>query len=74
MQDSDRLIGRKELLKRVPFSIQHLGRLEKSGKFPRRIQVGEHRVGWLVSEIEAWLAAKVAARAEREAQTARSGG
>lgn len=37
-------------------------RLEKVGKFPKRIQLGENSVGWLAHEIEAWLAAKANAR------------
>jgi prophage regulatory protein len=34
--------------------------LEKEGKFPRR--VGSNRVAWLESEVEAWVAARVAER------------
>ena len=40
----------------IPFTRQHVLRLEKAGKFPRRIQIGARRVGWLLSEIEAWVA------------------
>ncbi|MBI1921944.1 MAG: AlpA family phage regulatory protein [Geobacter sp.] len=29
--------------------------LEKAGKFPKRRRLGAGRVGWLVSEVEAWL-------------------
>ncbi len=29
-------------------------RLEKSGQFPRRRQLGAQAVGWLRSELEAW--------------------
>ncbi|MFZ1105907.1 MAG: AlpA family phage regulatory protein [Hyphomicrobiaceae bacterium] len=37
-------------------------RLEKKGKFPRRIQVGPNRVAWLLSEVEAWISDRVAER------------
>jgi prophage regulatory protein len=30
-------------------------RLEKSGRFPKRINITERRVGWVESEIDAWL-------------------
>ena len=34
---------------------QHILRLEKKGKFPKRIKVGERRVGWWLHEVMAWL-------------------
>ncbi|MFN0218243.1 MAG: helix-turn-helix transcriptional regulator [Hyphomicrobium sp.] len=50
-----RILRKKEVLLMVPYSAQHLLRLEKQGKFPKRIRIGERRVGWRLSEIEAWL-------------------
>jgi prophage regulatory protein len=35
---------------------------EKRGTFPRRIRLGVNSVGWIESEIEAWIAARSAAR------------
>jgi predicted DNA-binding transcriptional regulator AlpA len=37
-------------------------RLEREGKFPRRIKLGENSVGWLAHEIQAWIKAKAAGR------------
>jgi len=51
-----RIVTRRELREIVPFSPQHVLRLEKQGKFPKRIQIGARRVGWYLSDIEAWLA------------------
>ncbi|MBZ0147057.1 MAG: AlpA family phage regulatory protein [Pseudorhodoplanes sp.] len=40
----------------VRYSRQHLDRLEKAGKFPRRIKLTPNgRVGWVRSEIHDWL-------------------
>lgn len=50
-----RIISKKELLTLVPYCDQHILRLEKQGKFPRRLDIGENRVGWRWVEIEAWL-------------------
>jgi prophage regulatory protein len=52
---SDRLLTFPELkpLKGIPYTRQHLARLEKAGKFPARVQIGANRVGWLESEIDA---------------------
>ena len=57
-----RLITKVELRQLVPYTPQHILRLEKRGRFPRRIQVGPNRVGWLLSEVESWIAARVAER------------
>lgn len=39
----------------VPFTRQHVLRLEKVGKFPKRLKVGNRRIGWLETEIETWI-------------------
>lgn len=59
---SCRLITGAELRQIVPYTSQHILRLEKTGKFPCRIKVGPNRVAWLLSEVEAWVAARVAER------------
>jgi prophage regulatory protein len=53
-----RVISWRELSEVIPFTRQHVLRLEKAGKFPRRIRLGTRRVGWLYSEIESWIATK----------------
>jgi prophage regulatory protein len=57
-----RFVLKAEVIARVGYTDQHLLRLEKAGKFPKRIQIGPGRVGWLDAEIDAWQAARVAAR------------
>jgi prophage regulatory protein len=42
----------------VPFTRQHLSRLEAAGQFPARIQLGRCSVGWLRSEIDEWLSSR----------------
>ena len=50
-----RIISKKMLLEIVPFSAQHILRMEKQGRFPRRIRLGARRVGWRLTDIEAWI-------------------
>lgn len=52
-----RLVTKKELktIYNVPYSFQHLARLEKDGKFPRRIRLGPCRVAYLAEDVEAWI-------------------
>jgi prophage regulatory protein len=51
---SDRLLTFPELKskKGVPYTRQHLARLEKVGAFPMRRQLGANRVVWLESEVD----------------------
>jgi prophage regulatory protein len=50
-----RVFTRRELRRLAPYCPQHILRLEKKGKFPKRIKVGERRVGWWLHEVMAWL-------------------
>src|SRR5262245_21483258 len=56
--DLPRIITRKELRLIVPYSPQHILRLEKRGKFPKRVQLGARRVGWYLAEVETWLGSR----------------
>lgn len=53
-----RIITQKQLRALVPYTPHHILRLEKAGKFPRRMQLGQNRVGWRLIDIEAWIAAR----------------
>ena len=57
-----RLIDWKTLKTMVPYSRQHIARLEQAGAFPKRVQLGQARVAWLLSEVEAWIEVRVAKR------------
>ncbi|MEL6607981.1 MAG: AlpA family phage regulatory protein [Pseudomonadota bacterium] len=50
-----RILSKKELKEVVLYSPQHIARLEKAGLFPKRVQLGPNRVGWLYDEVIAWL-------------------
>ena len=39
----------------VPYSVSHLWRLERAGEFPKRVQIGANRVGWVADEIDQWV-------------------
>ena len=57
-----KLITKKKLRDMVPFTPQHILRLEKDGRFPKRVRIGENRVAWLLAEVEHWIAVRVAQR------------
>jgi prophage regulatory protein len=46
----------------ITFSRRHLKRLEDEKMFPLRVVLGENRIGWVVTEVDEWLAARLARR------------
>jgi prophage regulatory protein len=65
MSPTDRLLTLAQLRERgINYSRVHLARLEKKGTFPTRLRPSERRIGWLESEISAWMKCKAAARNE----------
>jgi prophage regulatory protein len=48
--------------KGVAYSKVQLWRLEKLGKFPKRIMLGTHRHAWAEHEVDAWIAERILAR------------
>ncbi len=57
-----RLLSKRQLKEMVLYSPQHIARLEKAGKFPKRVQIGPSRVGWVEDEILDWLQSKLERR------------
>lgn len=50
-----KLLTGKELRALIPYSEQHIRRLEKKGEFPRSVHLGPGRVVWVEAEILEWL-------------------
>jgi prophage regulatory protein len=57
-----RIIRANQITQVVGISRRHADRLEADGKFPRKVKLGENSVGWLESEINAWIEARAAER------------
>ena len=55
-------IPMKGVLKRYPYTRQHIARLEKAGKFPKRVRLGPGRVAWVDEELDAHDQALIDAR------------
>ena len=54
-----KVLSKKEVRSLVLYSPQHIARLEKAGLFPKRVQLGPNRVGWIESEILDWLQIRI---------------
>jgi prophage regulatory protein len=46
----------------ITYSKPHLWRLEKAGKFPKRVPIGAGRYGYVEREIDCYLEQKIAER------------
>jgi len=57
-----RILSKRQLKEMVLYSPQHIARLEKAGLFPKRIQLGPNRVGWVESEVRDWLQQRLDSR------------
>ena len=68
-QPDDEFIRRPALLELVGMSKSHQTRLEKSGKFPQRVRLGQRAVGWSLREVRQWMDAKKNARSTTNDKT-----
>lgn len=46
----------------ITWSKCQLYRLERAGKFPKRVAVSDVRIAWVESEIDAWIIERINAR------------
>lgn len=59
-----RILSKRQLKELVLYSPQHIARLEKAGVFPKRVQLGPNRVGWVEDEVVDWLQQRLKRREE----------
>ena len=57
-----RMLSKRQVKELVLYSPQHIARLEAAGAFPKRVQLGENRVGWVEDEVLDWLQQRIDAR------------
>ena len=56
------ILSKKDVKEMVLYSPQHIARLEKAGLFPKRVQLGRNRVGWVEQEVLDWIQERLAKR------------
>lgn len=57
-----RFMRSQEVAEAISYSPNHIRRLEKAGLFPKRVQIGANRVGWVRAEVEQWINDRMGAR------------
>ena len=58
-QEALRILRRKQVEAQIGLSRSTLYDYIRAGRFPPPVRVGDRAVGWVASEVDAWLAAKV---------------
>lgn len=57
-----KMLSKRQVTELVLYSHQHIARLEAAGAFPKRVQLGSNRVGWVEGEVLEWLQKRIDAR------------
>ncbi len=57
-----KLISKRNAAHRADLSVSTLKRLEKAGRFPRKVKITDFRVGYVEEEVDAFIAERVAER------------
>lgn len=61
-----RLLSKRQVKELVLYSPQHIARLEAAGQFPKRVQLGANRVGWVEDEVLDWLQERIDRREQSD--------
>lgn len=65
-----RIIRRAEVRDLTGLSDSSIGRLEERGEFPARRRLGPNAVGYLLTEVEDWIASRPTARTAPRGESA----
>ena len=58
----ERLLSNSQVEEQTNLSRTTRWRKEREGTFPKRVVISRNRVGWIASEIDQWVADRIAAR------------
>ena len=59
-QDNNRLIRRKDVQGKTGLGASSIYAMMAKGDFPKPLQLSERRVAWIESDIDKWIAERVA--------------
>lgn len=48
-----------EVSSRTGYSVPHLWRMARDGRFPKPVKIGPNATGWLEAEITEWMQARI---------------
>jgi predicted DNA-binding transcriptional regulator AlpA len=56
-----RVLNAAQAASYLSYSVWHLRKLCREGRGPQKIRLSDHRYGWQIADLDAWLAEKRAA-------------
>ena len=59
IQETPSILRRKQVEARVGLGRSSIYQYVRAGQFPAPVRVGSRAVGWIASEVDAWLAARI---------------
>ena len=62
-----RILRRPEVQRQTQLSKASIYRLMRASKFPRPVRLGPRAVGWIASEVTAWIESRKRAGSDRPA-------
>ena len=65
MSRPKRFLSKKEVHDKIKLSFAEIARREKTGRFPKRLRLGNYpnsRAVWIEEDIDAWMDEQIAAR------------
>ncbi len=62
LRQGGKVLRKREVSNRTGLSQSTIYRMEKAGKFPKRIQISVQCVGWIESEVDTWIEQRAARR------------
>ncbi|MCZ6483429.1 MAG: AlpA family phage regulatory protein [Alphaproteobacteria bacterium] len=57
-----RVLSKRATAAKVNYSVPHIDKMVSQGRFPRKIQLGPNKIGFLESEVDAWIEERVRER------------
>ncbi len=54
-----KLLKAKDVANKTSFSVPHIHRMAKDGKFPQPIKLSDSRKGWLEKDVDKWIEERV---------------
>ena len=57
-----RVLSKRAAAAKVNYSVPHIDKMVSQGRFPRKIQLGPNKIGFLETEVDEWIADRVRER------------
>ena len=67
-----RLYDESECKHLTKYSRAQRWRMEREGRFPKRVKLGDRRIAWVADEVDEWAAQRVAERDDDDAPKRRA--